>query len=299
MVVEGGMGAFTQRLADVARRAGAALETKRGVKQIRVEGNVAKGVILEDGTEIKAGVILCNADPFHLRAMVGADQLPVEYNQRLDTYAAKPGSIFKLDLALKGLPKFTCCPDDKRVYGPTIHLLPEGAVMQRLLDNFADAQAGRLPDEPTMSWHLHTTVDPSLRDAAGNHSSSLVVHPVPYELSGGKSWDAEADAYAKRVISICDRFAPNTSSLVVEYQAMHPKKIESHFGITRGHIHHVDNGWGFADRLPYATPVAGLYSCSAGCHPAGSVIGAAGHNAAMRVLRDLETGLEETQVQPR
>ena len=48
------------------------------------------------------------------------------------------------------------------------------------------------------------------------------------------------------------------------------------------------NGFGFADRLPYATPLEGLYSCSAGCHPAGSVIGAAGHNAANRVLKDLK-----------
>ncbi|MCI0329855.1 MAG: hypothetical protein L0196_02725 [candidate division Zixibacteria bacterium] len=36
-----------------------------------------------------------------------------------------------------------------------------------------------------------------------------------------------------------------------------------------------------------ATPFAGLYSRSAGCHPAGSVIGSAGHNAAMRVMKDL------------
>jgi phytoene dehydrogenase-like protein len=43
----------------------------------------------------------------------------------------------------------------------------------------------------------------------------------------------------------------------------------------------------FADRMPYATGLDGLYACSAGCHPAGSVIGAAGHNAAQRVLRDL------------
>jgi phytoene dehydrogenase-like protein len=53
-------------------------------------------------------------------------------------------------------------------------------------------------------------------------------------------------------------------------------KIESHFGITLGHIHHVDNTFGFADRLPYSTPVQGLYSSSAGTHPAGSVIGCAG-----------------------
>jgi phytoene dehydrogenase-like protein len=42
-----------------------------------------------------------------------------------------------------------------------------------------------------------------------------------------------------------------------------------------------------ADRLPYRLPVAGLYACGAGCHPAGSVVGAAGHNAANAVLRDL------------
>jgi phytoene dehydrogenase-like protein len=31
-----------------------------------------------------------------------------------------------------------------------------------------------------------------------------------------------------------------------------------------------------------------VYAASAGCHPAGSVIGAAGHNAAQRVLADLD-----------
>jgi phytoene dehydrogenase-like protein len=74
---------------------------------------------------------------------------------------------------------------------------------------------------------------------------------------------------------------------VVDHFTLTPPGIERHFGITRGHIHHVDNGWGFADRLPYATPIGGVYSCSAGTHPAGSVIGSAGHNAAQRVLRDL------------
>ena len=91
----------------------------------------------------------------------------------------------------------------------------------------------------------------------------------------------------KHLLSICDRFAPGTSDLVVDTFPLHPQKIEEYIGITRGHIHHVDNAFGFADRLPYVTPIAGLYSCSAGCHPAGSVIGAAGHNAAQRVLADM------------
>ena len=66
-----------------------------------------------------------------------------------------------------------------------------------------------------------------------------------------------------------------------------PKKNRNFFGISYGHIHHVDNTFGFDRRMPYATPLAGLYSCSAGCHPAGAVMGSAGHNCALRVLKDL------------
>ena len=84
-----------------------------------------------------------------------------------------------------------------------------------------------------------------------------------------------------------DRFAPGTSDLVADTFPLAPPDIERHFGIARGHIHHVDNAVAFADRMPYATGVDGLYAAGAGCHPAGSVIGAAGHNAAHRVLADL------------
>ena len=41
--------------------------------------------------------------------------------------------------------------------------------------------------------------------------------------------------------------------------------------------------FGFDDRHPYHYEIEGLFSCSAGTHPGGSVIGAAGHNAATAV----------------
>jgi phytoene dehydrogenase-like protein len=286
MIVQGGMGTITQRFAAAARQAGATIETNCRVERILVEAGVARGVELADGTTVRADVVLSNADPFRMRTLVGADQLPADYHRRLDGYR-KDGTTFKVNMALRGLPRFTCLPEDRGQYGPTIHLLPdEKDVMQSLVDGFADVQAGRLPQFPTIEWYIHTTVDPSLRDADGNHNSALFVQWVPYSLAG-TTWEAEESRYVQHLLSICDRFAPGTSDLVVDTFALHPQKIEQHFGITRGHIHHVDNAFGFADRLPYAQPVPGLYSCSAGCHPAGSVIGAAGHNAAQRVLRDL------------
>ena len=288
MIVQGGMGTITQRFAEAARNAGAVIETGRRVARVLVEGGVARGVELEDGTTVRAGVVVCNADPFRMRELAGADRLPEDYNARIDNYR-RDGSTFKVNLALRGLPRFTCLPEDRGQYGPTIHLLPdERDVMRSMIDGFADVRAGRLPEFTTIEWYIHTTVDPSLRDADGNHNSALFVQWVPYELAG-TTWEAEEERYVRHLLSICDRFAPGTSDLVVDHFTLTPPKIESYFGITRGHIHHVDNGWGFDQRLPYTTPIAGLYSCSAGTHPAGSVIGAAGHNAASRVLKDYAT----------
>jgi phytoene dehydrogenase-like protein len=286
MICKGGMGTVTRMMADKAQELGATIEVNKRVETLRIDGGRVKGVVLTSGEEIAADVVVFNADPFRMRDIIGKDELPAEYNKRIDGYV-KPGSTFKVNMALKGLPKFTCLPEDRGQYGPTIHLLPdEKDVMRHIKDGFAMVQRGELDPFPTIEWYIHTTVDPSLKDEHGHHNSALFVQWVPRELSGGKTWEQEEEKYVKQLLSICDRFAPGTSDLVVDTFPLHPLKIEQHFGIRYGHIHHVDNGFGFADRLPYATPVEGVYSCSAGCHPAGSVIGASGHNAANRVLKD-------------
>ncbi len=286
MVVKGGMGTVTGKLAEAARAAGARIETGRLVKSILLDKGCAKGVVLADGSELRANAVVANADPFRLRELVGKDSLPSAFNARIDNWS-RPGSTFKVNMALTGTPKFTCLPEDRNQYSSTIHLLPEERDVMRLLrEGFEAVKAGKLAEFPTIEWYIHTTVDPSMKDPAGHHNSALFVQWVPYELKG-TTWEAEESKYVKHLLSICDRFAPGTSELVADTFPLHPKKIEQHFGITKGHIHHVDNAFGFTDRMPYRTPIAGLYSCSAGCHPAGSVVGAAGHNAAMRVLQDL------------
>ncbi|NBD13624.1 MULTISPECIES: NAD(P)/FAD-dependent oxidoreductase [Corallococcus] len=286
MIVEGGMGTVTQRIAQLARKHGAELRTNAKVASVRVDGGVVKGVVLESGEELSAKVVVSNADPFRTLKLVETSALPEDYRRKVDGLSA-PGTTLKVNLCLKSLPTFTCLPEDRGQFGPTIHLLPqEDDVLGALAHGYKEAQAGRLAEFPSIEWYVHTTVDPTLKDAEGHHNSALFVEWVPEKLEG-TTWEKEEARYVKHLLSICDRFAPGTSDLVQEYFALTPPKIESHFGITRGHIHHVDNKRGFTDRLPYETPVQGLYFCSAGCHPAGSVIGAAGHNAANVVLQAL------------
>lgn len=285
MIVEGGMGTVARVLSDAAERRGVVIERGDGARALDVTAGRVTGVFTASGRRVETGVVVAGADPFRLAKLVGG-ALPAAFSARLDALR-RPGTTMKVNLALSRLPSFPCLPEPPARFGPTIHVLPdERDVLASLERSFADAMAGRLPDFPTIEWYFHTSVDPSLRDADGNHNSALFVQWVPHTLAG-TTWEAEESRYVAHLLSICDRFAPGTSASVVDVFALPPPKIERHFGITLGHIHHVDNCFAFADRAPYRWPVAGLYAASAGCHPAGSVIGAAGHNAADVVLRDL------------
>ena len=291
MIAKGGMGAVSSTFAAAARSAGARIFAGTPVAAIRVDNGAASGVVLGDGREVGATVVLGACDPYQLIKLTPDGALPAELTSRMAA-ARRPGTTLKLNLALRDLPRFACLPPGApSPFGATIHLLPgstmDGSPMAALRAMWADVKAGRLPAEPTIEWYLHTTVDPSLQDPAGHHSSALFVQSVPYELAG-TTWDEAMPSYVEHLLAICDRYAPGTSDLVADMMPLTPPGIEQHFGITGGHIHHVDNTVAFDQRMPYATGLDGLYAGSAGAHPAGSVIGAAGHNAAQRILRDLK-----------
>ncbi|MEV6849753.1 NAD(P)/FAD-dependent oxidoreductase [Actinoplanes sp. NPDC051411] len=295
MIARGGMGTVSRVFSDAARAAGAQLFTSSPVSAVTVESGAASGVVLADGRSIGARVVLGSCDPYQLMSLVPSGALPGPLTDRMAA-VRRTGTTLKVNLALRDLPQFSCLPAGApSPFGSTIHLLPGSAglagattdsPMAALRAMWDDVQAGRLPAEPTIEWYVHTTVDPSLQDEAGHHSSALFVQSVPYSLAG-TTWDAALPGYITQLLAICDRYAPGTSDLVADMMPLTPPGIEEHFGITGGHIHHVDNTVAFNERMPYFTGLDGLYAGSAGAHPAGSVIGAAGHNAARRILKDL------------
>ncbi len=308
MIAAGGMGTVSGTFAAAAVASGARIVTGVRVGAVVVAGGAATGVVTADGHEIAARVVLGACDPYRLLELTPDGAIPAALTQRMAA-VRRSGSTLKVNLALRDLPRFSCLPDGSASpFGATIHLLPgsaslvdgDGSRPQRLARRsdpeqspmaalrrmWSEVQAGRLPAEPTIEWYVHTTVDSSLRDSAGHHSSALFVQSVPYTLASG-DWAEALPSYVEHVLGICDRYAPGTSDLVVDALPLTPAGIEARFGITGGHIHHVDNTVSFTDRMPYATGLDGLYAGSAGCHPAGSVIGAAGHNAAQRILADL------------
>jgi phytoene dehydrogenase-like protein len=288
------MGALVRALADAAQRAGVRITTGTSVMQVVIEGNMAAGVVLRDGSVVRASTVVVSADPAQLRAMVGDAHWPSEYVKKIDGFT-RPGSIAKASLALAALPRFACLADERGQHGAVVHLLPGADPAAAMRAAFAEAEGGRAPTSPPLEMVMPTATDPSQRDPEGRHHASILVPWSPYDLEG-TTWAAEEEACLARVLDTLDAFAPGARDLVVDATFLSPKKLETHFGVTRGHAHHVDDAFVFGDRLPYATPVQGLYACGAGCAPAGGIFAAAGHNAAKRVLADLELGLERTEV---
>jgi len=290
MVVRGGMGTVTQQLARKATGAGARLTLETPVASITVENGAATGVTTNAGEHLAAKTVVVSTDAFRIPSLLG-DHTPTPFAERVADWAARsPGQTMKVNLALAGLPVFTALPEERGQHGTTVHLLPppaaDGSVLTALRQAFEAAQDGRLDATPPLEWYLHSTLDISLQDSAGNHSSALFVQGVPH-TPAGSDWATEKDGYVDRLIDLVATYAPGVRDLVVDVNALTPPEITSHFGITSGNIFHVDNAISFTDRVPYRLGVDGVYAGAAGCFPAGSVIGCAGHNAAQAVLADL------------
>ena len=289
MVVRGGMGTVTQRFAEAAVKAGARIRTGVTVTGIERENGAASGVTTAGGEQIPARAVLVATDPYRLPALLG-DACPAALKEKIDDFATRSlGQTMKVNLALSDLPVFSALPEPKGQHSTTVHLMPppaeDGSVLTALRQAFEAAEAGQLDPLPPIEWYLHSLLDPSLQDSEGRHSSAFFVQGVPHTPAGA-SWEEAKPGYVARLLELAESYAPGLSDLVVETDALAPPDIESRFWITGGNIQHVDNSLSFTDRMPYRVGVDGVYAGAAGCFPGGSVIGAAGHNAAQAILTD-------------
>jgi len=125
---------------------------------------------------------------------------------------------------------------------------------------------------------------------------SVFAQYVPYKFARG-NWDDRRDEVRALVMESLARFCSNigagiTDSAVIDAQVLGPPDIEQKVGLTGGHIFQGEclPAYMWDNRLSARTPMPGMYLCGACTHPGGSVIGINGRNAAMAVLKDLESG---------
>ena len=291
--VMGGMGAITQAMVAAVREAGGEVRVSAPVARVEVREGRATGVVLENGDELEARVVLSNADPKRtFLGMIEPDALPAEF--RDDVSAIKmAGPCAKVNFVLSAEPAWRGMPTDADANRRSLAtLVPTLGEAQRIYDRH---RQGEIPDELWVDCVTASNVDETLAPP-GVHVMTAFVQYVPFELRRG-SWDERRDELLKNVVGRIDRYAPGFSGSIETAQVLTPLDLERTYGLTEGNIFHGDLNIGqlFSMRpMPawsrYRTPVEGLYLCGAGAHPGGGVTGAPGYGASHAALRDLRRG---------
>jgi phytoene dehydrogenase-like protein len=287
--VIGGMGSITQALAASGRKLGVEIRTSAPVSQIDVREGRTRGVILEDGTEIRSRIVLSNADPKRtFMKMVASSELPEDFLQSVRAIKMD-GPCAKVNFVLAEEPRFSGTPTDATPLERTFFTLV--ASLQFAERCYDIAKFGDIPEELWIDCVISSNADDSLAPK-GKHILTCFVQYVPYRLREG-TWDEKRELLGDRVVKKIAEYAPNVPAAILARQVLTPLDLERTYGLTEGNIFHGDlrleqlffmrpvPGWS-----QYRTPISGLYLCGAGAHPGGGVTGAPGHNAAHQVLRD-------------
>lgn len=288
--VIGGMGAITQAMASACAGLGVSVRTSAPVARIQARAGKVLGVVLEDGSEIRAGTVVSNADPKRtFLQLVEASELPDEFRASIRGIKMD-GPCAKVNLVLAEEPRVTGIPRDGTPGERSLFtLVPSLDFAERCYDV---AKRGEIPEDLWIDCVVASNVDETLAPR-GRHVMTCFVQYVPYRLREGH-WDAQRELLGDRVVRSIGEYAANVPGAVVARQVLTPLDLERTYGLTEGNIFHGDlaleqlffmrpvPGW-----ARYATPIQGLYLCGAGAHPGGGVTGAPGHNAARRVLADL------------
>lgn len=288
----GGMGAITQAMQRVCEAQGVEFFTSSPVRQILSENRQVKGVLLEDGREVKAATVVANVNPRLLYCrMIDAAELDDEFLSRMHHWKGGSGT-FRMNVALSALPDFTCLPGThlQPHHSSGIVIAPSLAYMDRA---YLDARRDGWSRKPIVEILIPSTIDDSLAPP-GKHVASLFCQHFSPHLPEGKSWDDCRELAAQNVIDTVTDFAPNFRNSIIAKSILSPLDLERTFGMLDGDIFHgkltLDQMFSSRPMLGHARyrgPLAGLYMCGSGTHPGGGVTGAPGHNAATEILKDL------------
>ncbi len=286
----GGMGSVSKAIALAFQSFGGEIKTEAEVDHILVSGRKVKGVVLANGDELYADIVVSNLDPKRtfLNVMQEED-LPASVVKQAKNFKIR-GSSGKLNIALDGLPTFKGLPDNSTLMAGDMHFIDSMERMERAYDDWKNGTWSR---DPYVDMLIPTQVDPTMAPP-GKHMMSVFVQYAPPKLTTGEWTDEDREAFGKTVIDQISSYSPNFQDLIVHAEIRTPQDIENEIGLTEGNIFQGELTFDqllfnrpFPGLAQYRGPVKGMYMCGSGTHPGGGVMAAPGANAAREILADL------------
>jgi phytoene dehydrogenase-like protein len=289
-LARGGMGAISQSLAGALQERGGEIRLNAGVQKILVKNQKAVGIVLENGDELYANIVVSNLDAKRtFTQCMDEDDLPPGIFEKAKNFKIR-GSSGKVNIALSGLPKFTGVPNNRYVNRGGQAFVGSLETMERAYD---DWKHGRWSKDPFIESVIPSAWDPTVAPP-GKHWMSNFVQYCPSQLADGPWTPEKRNAFGQTVVDKIERYSPGFKDLIVHMEVRTPHEIEAEVGLTEGNIFQgeltIDQllfNRPFPGYAQYRMPVKNMYMCGSSTHPGGGVSSACGANAAREILMDL------------
>ena len=290
-LARGGMGAISHAIASALTEHGGEIRTNAGVDTITVKNGKAVGVVLDNGDELHADIVVSNMDAKRtFTQCMDKNDLPPGIYDKAKNFKIR-GSSGKVNIALSGLPKFNNVPDNRYINRGGQGFVGSMETMERAYDCW---KHGRWSEEPFIESVIPSAWDPTVAPP-GQHWMSNFVQYCPPVLADGPWTPEKRDAFGQTVINKIERYSPGFKDLIVHMEVRTPHEIEAEVGLTEGNIFQgeltIDQllfNRPFPGYAQYRMPIKNMYMCGSSTHPGGGVSSACGANAAREILIDLK-----------
>ena len=290
-IPRGGSGRLAGALVDVIREGGGEVLCGKRVARLLVEDGRCAGVQTEDGDVFRAReAVVSTIHVKHLLDMAPAECWPDDFRYGVETFDIGVPAM-GVYIASDRAPIFVT-PDNKERTAVSAGLagFPEDAI------EYGRALAdGRYVEDP--AWILVAT--PTLADPSRAPEGR---HTVKFLSAQSYGFEGMKESQARRQLVRLHAVAPNFGEgAVLDMLVKAPEDIE------RANEHMIHGTFHGGNRtLPqsgalrpvpgwaqHRMPIPGLYQTGGTTHPGGSITGAPGRNAAIVLLQDLGTSIEE------
>lgn len=211
---KGGTGALVDALERLMREEGISITLETTIAGIRLDGRRATGVVLDDGREISAQLVVSNMDPVHVyRAM-----LPKGAQSKVARFRAKRA---RLSMGL-----YVLFFGANRTWPEVAHhTVWFGDRYKELLSDIFHRKV--LADDFSLYVHRPTATDPSF--APEGKDSFYVLCPVP-NLAGGQDWTIEGPKLRDRIVEALDAsLLPGLAKDITAEFSMTPEDFKSDY----------------------------------------------------------------------
>jgi phytoene dehydrogenase-like protein len=298
-LARGGAHSIAQVLQRAYVHRGGQIRAMHHVEKILIENRRATGVRLRDGREWRARLaVVSNGDPYATFIdMVGEENLPRQFTDRVKNIELDEFSCFQVHLALKAPVRYAVHEANDPAVGMAMNVNMGPEKPDDLEAMWREIRAGEFPQHVCLHAVCPTVWDP-LQAPAGKHAASLFM-PVHFQLKGKKpeAWIELKNGYMDAVLNIWRRYATNLTDDNIEMKvAMDPYYISGRWpNMRRGSVwvaRKIARQMGaerpLAELADYRTPIERLYLVGAGTHPADAVIAGSGYNCWRIMEEDLK-----------